>query len=823
MPASATVIPIGSRSAVNAIDRITQSNLPTPVYQVRDTGKHCLLKALRAVFDNADDALFELADSATSNHDQNLFFESMREVRMHRRQMETDFKAAIESAFAHLANNTAVDESCGSEEFSTDNLSLVQHDELEELVAVDSMITKAANTCGENLQHLSLRLDSLVPLKVYQKNNPVGPDVVCNAFAKTAKVLDIDIKAKLVLFRLFEKYVVKELGATYETLNALLIEQDILPSLKNQKPKKKSPPASARVESGKQGSPTAVVNAAEALVSQSSLGDRSTADSLLAAASNSSSDPIAETTDDPAPSAAVSNHQLLNILSNIQHQHGESGGGSTAASVTAVKLDIATLLMQALQAKDKQQQIANNDRDVINLVKMLFEFILDDRNLAGPMKALIGRLQIPVLKVAMIDPTFFSKGGHPARRLLNEMATAALGWQEETSDSEALSKDPLYKKIAEVVQRILNDFESDVAIFTDVLADFMSFVDKERKRAKILEQRTIDAESGKAKAEAARLQVAQSLDVLAQDATLPEAVQKILDVAWSNVLFLLCINEGTESDRWRASLQTAKDLIWSVTAPVNAENRQQLLELLPRLLKQLRSGLESVAYNPFEMTQLLSQLEKIHLERLKSTAEAQNLAAGAKTAVAGSQDVGKSVVSEPAPLASTSKDKEENTGPHLQVVTNNDAKSKDKPTKKSSKQNTASDGNVVDLEPRDPVTLGSDADAGTNTTSTPLCHIDENEPVEEEFLHKVSKLTQGTWFEMDEGGGKKFRCRLAAIIKAADKFIFVNRGGLKVAEKTTKGLALSIKYGHMRLLDDGMLFDRALQSVIGDLRNTRRA
>jgi hypothetical protein len=72
---------------------------------------------------------------------------------------------------------------------------------------------------------------------------------------------------------------------------------------------------------------------------------------------------------------------------------------------------------------------------VINLIAMVFECILEDRNVPDSLKALIARLQIPMLKVAVLDKSFFSRTSHPARRLLNEIAEAAMGWGD--CDGEA--------------------------------------------------------------------------------------------------------------------------------------------------------------------------------------------------------------------------------------------------------------------------------------------------------------------------------------------------------------------------------------------------
>ena len=60
-------------------------------------------------------------------------------------------------------------------------------------------------------------------------------------------------------------------------------------------------------------------------------------------------------------------------------------------------------------------------------------------------KALIGRLQIPVLKAAMLDGAFFSKKSHPSRLLVNALAEAGIGWSPTMGQD-----DPLYRKIEQL-------------------------------------------------------------------------------------------------------------------------------------------------------------------------------------------------------------------------------------------------------------------------------------------------------------------------------------------------------------------------------------
>ncbi|HBY50505.1 MAG TPA: DUF1631 domain-containing protein, partial [Alcanivorax sp.] len=129
-----------------------------------------------------------------------------------------------------------------------------------------------------------------------------------------------------------------------------------------------------------------------------------------------------------APVQAVSSQDLFGLLTRLQRlEHALEGGAD--AQDRSVKDELSDLLesenSEAIHALDQA------DDDVINLVAMLFDFILDDEGLPSEIKALIGRLQIPLLKVAIADKTFFSNEEHDARLLLNTLARAGCQWDPQ--------------------------------------------------------------------------------------------------------------------------------------------------------------------------------------------------------------------------------------------------------------------------------------------------------------------------------------------------------------------------------------------------------
>jgi hypothetical protein len=95
-------------------------------------------------------------------------------------------------------------------------------------------------------------------------------------------------------------------------------------------------------------------------------------------------------------------------------------------------------------------------------------------------------------------------------------------------------------------------------------------------------------------------------------------------------------------------------------------------------------------------------------------------------------------------------------------------------------------------------------------------------PADDPGLLQVDQLHTGCWVEFQEDDENTLRCKLAAIIEATGKYIFVNRTGMKVLERSRTGLALDFRRGAVRTLDDTLLFDRALESVVGNLRRLNR-
>ena len=731
--------------------------LPEVVVSLRDKSRALLSEQAKQVFVKVDDSLFAMAEKAHGQSEQDGLFQALRLLRVERRTLVERFGDALDRAYQLQEKNE-------EDPYSADNLSLVHNDELEQLVAVDTMVATARRAFAEPLTEIALRLNTLLSVKVYDKNNPLGPDAICDAFVEVTRSLDLHIRARLTLLKKFEQLVMLNLGPFYEQCNEFFIEQGVLPSLKQQRraarQQRRAPRPAAGSPAGS--TPESAHPQGQYVDAGAPMGMGGFGHGLV---------PLS------AGVAPMPAQDLLSHLGELQIQAPQSYSDEIQL------LNVNQLLQQRLVEARQSASLAKVDSDIIKLVEMLFSFILEDRNLAEPVKAQLGRMQLPLLKVAIADKSFFSKGGHPARKLLNQLADACTGWQPK-DDHES---DPLFRKVSEVVARVLSEFDQDVNIFATLLESFREFISRERKRAEKLERRIVDEADGRAKTQAARARVAAVMDALSAERDLPPVVSEWLEKVWSNMLFLTCIKDGTESENWSRDVRTARDLVWSVHAPM-PESRQQLLGLLPTLQERLRAGVEAVSLNSFDARRMFTALKDVYRERF---ALAQKIMA--------------------------ERDREARDAVREETRRELRAEADAEKNRREQEAAVAQSEPVVELPQMEELEqVVAEVEVRNIESAT-----EEALPEHDSYWQQTYRLAQGSWFELKRGEDEQFRCRLAAVIKDIDQFIFVNRNGAKVAEFTRLQLAHALRRTELMPLDDGMLFERALQSVIGTVRKSR--
>jgi hypothetical protein len=721
------------------------SNRPVPaeVTRIRDTVVAGLGDLLQGAFDAVDDSLFELANNARSNNEQNRYFEAMREIRIKRKGVERHFQNTVAQYFATPPHTGPLQEEQLSKQASADTLALVGNDDLEEQVALNAMITKAKAHFQGPLLQLQTRFSQVYPEATDESPvNPMAPEHLCSAFTEAIQALEIQIRERLILLKQFDRYVVSNLGMLLDEANRILIQAGIIPNFryhgKSGQQHEASSPQSAEAPKQESAPDASAAERAGQAASSSAVFEQ-IRQMLALQRANAGIPPRAS---DPNV-RVVGDSELASLLNSLPLSAPRQDQGNLSAG-EPVSVDLRQLVQQLLSQTDtgdgRKPALNEVDEDLINLVSMLFEFILDDYNLSAPVQVLISRLQIPILKVVIRDKSFFSQATHPARRLLNSLARAGIGW----SSSDEKTKDKLYGQIHNIVQRILNEFDGDVSLFETLNQEFEQFLERENRKASLVEQRTRESERGRIKSQTAQQTVDNLLKQKVSRYKLPESIHDILMNGWSRVMFLAYLRDDVEH-RWNATVKVVDDLIWCLHPHQEDDERDQWVRVVPGLLKSLRSGLEEVSYNSSRLDEMMGQLKHQLAEAFRTNAAIEAL-----------QDSPE----EPA--------EEEIATVHQTAV---------------ERQQELEDATIS------------------------------------EYVAQIDGIEIGNWVEFRLVNGANFRCKLSAIIDEADCFVFVNRMGLKVIEKTRVELAHEMRRGRLTLLEQGALIDRALDAVVGTLRS----
>lgn len=592
-----------------------------------------LAKQLEAVFAGVDDALFECADKASSNSEQTLYFDSMREIRKQRVHLERAYHQWLGqklSAFAEGRCQTAM-----SEQVGLDDLSLVHNDDYEESLQVTNMTSRVNARCAQALFGLEQRLALLNNgLKPREEDNPFGPRLIAQAFREALKGSPFPLSIRLTLYQLFDQYLMSSLDSLFAELNQKLIEAGLLPNLKyrpTQAAGRNSPPVAVPAEPQPGTEPITQSHAqATASVAPAAYsgfnpqGGRSPASSAAAPAGNSlpgesngqageqspaqlfsdlSSLMAQQRQQAPhaplfggsrsiasyAPQGAHSTYsasELLNALNRLQQSSGQDLQSrlQQPQAVEGLKAELHEQL-EAISQLPGQQKLADDEADVIDLVGMLFDFILDDDNLPDNCKTALSHLHTPYLKVALHDKALFTQHHHPARQLLNSMAQAGVLYGGEGDDRGLLAK------MHWVVERVIHSFNGDLQLFDSLLEEFNEYVATLKHKVELRERRAVEAAKGRDKLLGARQQAVEAIEKCLHGRDLPPLLKNFLELTWTDVLVFILLRGGERSGEWQKACDTAEQLAWSGT-PLDENGRVQLGQLRIGLLEELRKGLE---------------------------------------------------------------------------------------------------------------------------------------------------------------------------------------------------------------------------------------
>lgn len=735
------------------------------------------------LFRNAGTALLEFAERAESNVVQSRFFEAMGQINRRRGDIEQNFRMELNRGFDALAGEgrglLEPSEQSGGRGLE---LALVDADEMEESVAAENLVLRANADCFPELYALSLRLGAIAGgQKLKDTEIPGGPSHLVRAYRRSLDGFDVEVRVKVVLYALFDKFVLKTIRPIYDAYNAILSEAGILPSLKPvpMNPRR-GPTSQARgtgAGRGSKGDPAmpraaspggAPGSAAQGWATPAGPGSQpASSDSvepqslgaelfdaiLELMASRRPGQPRGERSTGPSPNLSdnAQSQALLSAISRVQRERTPQAVSTAVAEAMqfpTLEVDTAfvqrvkdTLSLEREQILDSvgRDKLSPMDADLIDLIGMLFEYMLNDPVLPNVAKALLSHLHTPYLKVALIDRRLLVDSRHPARQLLDQMVEAGGLWVEEGNPSRGM-----FPVMQQVVDRVLQEFADNVGLFDELLAFFEERMREHQRRSDTTEQRTQEAARGREKLALAKQRATREIQTRIGPHPLPQPVTAFLSQTWLDHLTFILLRdpEQEQGSSWRRACAVVEQLIALFDPQATPRARNARLAILPKLRDEIADTAQRLGrFSSSNVTALLALLDSPQ---------------DWKVPVVGSTD--------------------------------------------------------------GPARGGFAIAAGTSVPQiTTAASLEEDMPeAERQMVERLRRMRFGTWFEFRESPGHApRRIKLSWMSPLTATCMFVDRAGMQAEIKGLRDLAQDILAGRIRVIPRPKhpFIDRALVSI----------
>jgi len=490
-------------------------------------------------------------------------------------------------------------------------ITLLAEDDLELGIRLDNLTARLFDNSGDSLWKLHLRFVTLLRRPELPKSdNPVGPKGICRGLDSLFAAAGVgSLDDKLNLLDQFEAYLRQNLPALYTELNAFLESAGIdtaQPAIVTAP----GGPTSARE------TPAAAGNALEGL------------QQLLAARLPAMSQGVVSTASGGAAASLLSQSALEQLMFRLEalERMGRFGPPVLPGSTPAGEPMMPALFADG-SVSETPKIIRSGELGIpktatesiaIDTLAMIFEAIFSDPELPDALKAIISSLQIKVLKMAMKDSTLFTDNTHPARLVLDRMAQAALGLPLDVSP-----RHPVCARLFELASQLRLEPGSDQGPFATILGDLDALITGRREQIAAEAARYQPLLEQQDRQDTLATRVAQIIqDALQKNP--PEPVSRFLDGTWRQAMLQIGGEAGLDSPPWRDYAAAIDGLLWSFLPKTAAEDRKQLAQRVPLILRTLKAGMERVGLPTGEQEAFLDTCFQLQTQALRATASADN-------------------------------------------------------------------------------------------------------------------------------------------------------------------------------------------------------
>jgi hypothetical protein len=501
------------------------------------------------------------------------------------------------------------------------DLSLVSFEEMENKVLLNNIAQALEKDVADPLGALNLRLGWLLERDEFPTSaNPFRPEVFVQAIYKAWCEIDEVPASRQVLLRMLGTELFLPLTPILQQLNEALVERNILPDLADAWRRRKAdsrvaqPSREGRSDRGAQygklrnwllsrGAGQVGVAAAtgDATVDDLNLPDLFATDEQGGWSANTISVKVGP--------------RLFGHLNALQAQVDQLAAQAGPRGKPPAVPKSAELLRQ-VPAKMPPGTLTLVDQNTIELLARVFDFMFGQPQIPDEMKSLLGQLQIPLLKAALLDKKMFLNDDHPARVLMDRLAQSSLGWHPEQG-----REDPLFKMVEEIIGTVQKDFNAQVSLFSDAAARLDAFMAEDERQAQDRLAEPIASAEREERQARAKEHAEKTIASRVDNGEVARFVQIFLELHWSRILALGFNAQHKRPDVLEKAVAAMDDLIWSVRPKNSPQERKELITRLPAILSMVNAWLNVIKWEGPERVAFFSELAERHASIVRTAAE----------------------------------------------------------------------------------------------------------------------------------------------------------------------------------------------------------
>lgn len=557
--------------------------------------KHC--------YEAADDGLFDKSERAGSNQEQTQFFHAMQTLRRKKEHISKAFFQGIKVAFKQFIDGSFqyFDPDDNDLELSTHELTLVEEQELDQMLAISNSISKAKTYLARPLFDLHKRFAVLASQPMDEMDEiPLSPTVLVHSFAQALKAQeDMHSDVFVVLIKAFERAIILRLLHVYDNLNQSLINEGVLPHLRLTVKNTSQP---YRVHGHRPEQQTASSQQLAEQINQLAehgFTEGSSFAEILLALENKQKELVGEAGDLGSNTMNMALGLLqLDLLKKLSDTNAKQDAGEPVLDPGKLKEGVLGKL-KGLGDAASEGTIGQVDEVVIDMVSLLFQYVVEDKSVPQQIQALLLQLQVPYLNFAINDRSIFTNKEHVARQLLEKLAESSIGWNEQHD-----IKGNHRRYIKKVVEYLIKTDAKKIN-FQALLKHFENFQGQYKKRMQVTEKRALAKAMGMERLNLAKQKTAKIMQKYMSNRSMPKLVKTILLKDWVNVLTLEFLRNRDDADSIKAKIIFVKDLIQAVQRNQQHKTPAARQE---ELCRQLASELRNLSYSEADLKIKCSEL-----------------------------------------------------------------------------------------------------------------------------------------------------------------------------------------------------------------------